>query len=458
MIHCAWSVNFNLTLESFEKDCIAGANHLINLCLRAGAPTPARFSFCSSVSVVAATPGDVAPEDLPPSLLHAQNMGYAQSKLCTEHIVSRAAQQTGIKARVLRVGQIIADTKHGVWNATEAIPMIFQTAQTLGALPALDENPSWTPVDVVAASVIELSASQTDNVVMNVTNPRTFHWTNDLLPLLREAGLSFEQLPPKEWVARLRASDPDPTANPPIKLLDFFASKYDHDRKTRKLSFDTLKAEQSSPSLRDTSVINADLVKNFISYFQSHSWQGAARLEHSLFVLCGACGSGKSTAGRALADAMKIPLIEGDDIHSPESRQRMEQNIPLTDDDRWEWFARLRQAATDTFQSTGAPVVVMTCSALRTVYRDELRKLNSAGKVKVHFLLLLGDERELKRRTEVRQETEGHYMKAEMVDSQLQLLEAAEEQESDVVPLETDMGRAEVSAEVLEVVKETPML
>ena len=35
VIHCAWSVNFNLGLESFEQDCISGTKHLIDLCLRA---------------------------------------------------------------------------------------------------------------------------------------------------------------------------------------------------------------------------------------------------------------------------------------------------------------------------------------------------------------------------------------------------------------------------------------
>ncbi|KAK4999985.1 hypothetical protein LTR66_001073 [Elasticomyces elasticus] len=165
LIHCAWSVNFNLALESFEKDCIARTRHLIDLCLKARSPSPARFSFCSS------------------------------SKLVTEHIVNRAAKQTGIAARVLRVGQIVGDTRHGVWNATEAIPMIFQTAQTIGALPTLDESPSWTPVDVVANSVIKMSMSEEGNDVMNLVNPRLFHWTRDLLPLLRQAGLEFDELP-----------------------------------------------------------------------------------------------------------------------------------------------------------------------------------------------------------------------------------------------------------------------
>lgn len=272
VIHCAWSVNFNLALESFEKDCIAGTRHLIDLCLKAQAPNPARFAFCSSVSAVAGTPGELAPEDLPPSLLHAQGMGYAQSKLVTEHIVNNAFKQTGMVARVLRSGQIIADTENGIWNSTEAIPMIFQTAETINALPKLDENPSWTPVDVIADAMIDLTYSDETSQVMNVVNPRLFHWSRDLLPLLREAGLSFDELPQREWIARLRASNPDPSINPPIKLVEFFASKYDHDENRRKLVFDSRKAQRYSPSLREARIIDAELVRKFVDYFRSQCW------------------------------------------------------------------------------------------------------------------------------------------------------------------------------------------
>ena len=74
-----------------------------------------------------------------PEFAHAQKMGYARSKLVTERIVKVAAEQTGMVATVLRVGQIIGDSEEGIWNTTEAIPLMIQSAVTMGALPALDE-------------------------------------------------------------------------------------------------------------------------------------------------------------------------------------------------------------------------------------------------------------------------------------------------------------------------------
>src|SRR5699024_9286779 len=41
---------------------------------------------------------------------YAQGMGYAQSKLVGENLSAAAKRQTGIRARVLRVGQVMGDT------------------------------------------------------------------------------------------------------------------------------------------------------------------------------------------------------------------------------------------------------------------------------------------------------------------------------------------------------------
>ncbi|KAF7185422.1 Adenylate-forming reductase [Pseudocercospora fuligena] len=269
LFHLAWSVNFNKGLESFEADCVAGARNLMNLCLKAKRPEPASFNFCSSVSATVRTSGGVIPEALPESFDVAQGMGYAQSKLVTEYICDRATKQTGLKARVLRVGQVIGDTQNGVWNATEAIPMILQTAKTVGALPSLDERPSWLPVDTVAQAFIDISTSGADAAFVNVVNRNTFHWTKYLLPLLKQAGVDFDAVDQREWLRRLRSSDPDPEKNPPIKLVDFFASKYDTDAARPSLDYKTDVARKWSSALEDAGVIDAGLVAKIVAYMRS---------------------------------------------------------------------------------------------------------------------------------------------------------------------------------------------
>lgn len=140
IIHSAWAVNFNIPVQSFEDQHIKAVWNLIQLSLSVHAPQPARFYFCSSVSSAGASPRPgTVPESIVSSPAYAQRTGYAQSKYVTEHVARNAVRSVGAHARVLRIGQLVGDTKIGTWNTTEGIPMMIQTAQTLGALPELNE-------------------------------------------------------------------------------------------------------------------------------------------------------------------------------------------------------------------------------------------------------------------------------------------------------------------------------
>lgn len=140
VIHSAWAVNFNISVESFEDQHIKAVPNFINLCQSTTHGSPARFYFCSSVSSTGGTPrpGSV-PETPVRDIAHVQGTGYARSKYVAEQIVRNAMKDVGAQARVLRIGQLVGDSKVGEWNTTEGIPLMIQTAVTLGALPQLDE-------------------------------------------------------------------------------------------------------------------------------------------------------------------------------------------------------------------------------------------------------------------------------------------------------------------------------
>ncbi|KAE8556190.1 hypothetical protein EYB25_000890 [Talaromyces marneffei] len=270
LIHCAWSVNFNWQLASFEKGNIVGVKHLIELCLKSQRPTPASFNFCSSISAVVNTAEDEIPEALPKSLNYAQEMGYAQSKLVAEHICLKAAEQTGLRARVLRIGQVIGDTEHGVWNTTEAIPLMIQSATTIGALPRLNETHRWLPVDVVAESIINHSFSTYDSGVLNIVNHKSFQWTQNLIPYLHQAGLKFTELETSEWLEKLRASNPDPAVNPPIKLVEFWTTKYGSGEGLRKsFMWRTELARRYSKTLDKRKGLGQEDVAKMVRYFKT---------------------------------------------------------------------------------------------------------------------------------------------------------------------------------------------
>ncbi|KAJ0103870.1 hypothetical protein J7T55_001240 [Diaporthe amygdali] len=448
VIHAAWSVNFNIRLSSFEKDNIAGVRHLIDLCQSGGAS----FNFCSSVSTVSRHPDEQGPvpESLPDARW-AQGMGYAQSKSAAEAICARAASQAGIPVRVLRIGQIVADTTHGVWNATEAVPLMLQSALTIGALPRLSETPSWLPVDTVAKGVAEISLSDADTsakaaVFANVVNHRTFSWTNDLLPALRSAGLDFEEVEPKEWVKRLRESNPDPVANPPIKLVDFFASKYDRDEFAPSKQYVTDTARSLSQTLDNAPLLNSDFAKKFVDQFCRTSWKSSTASKDAkagspakrVVIVTGPCGSGKTTLATALAnETLNTPFIEGDSLHSKDAVDRMHAGQALSDEHRKPWLDRLVRRAEEELFDLGYETVLVSCSGLKRSYRDQIRQIGSGGRAKVVFLDLQCAPETLIARLQGRK---GHYMKAEMVESQLADQENVAVDEVDVFPIDAEGG------------------
>src|SRR3954452_22175690 len=128
----------------------------------------------------------------------------------------------------------------------------------------------------------------------------------------------------------------------------------------------------------------------------------------------GVAGSGKSLIGSALALALGVEFLEGDDFHTAQSIEKMSAGIPLTDDDRAGWLQtlalRLRTAA-----ETGDGVVI-ACSALKRSYRDVLR----AGAPDTHFIFLDGSRELIAQRLADRG---GHFMRPSMLDSQFAALE-----------------------------------
>jgi hypothetical protein len=139
VIHNAWAVNFNLSISSFEDQHIKGTHNLLQFALSVQRPYAARFVFCSSISVASKLPPPVLVSEAPIKDLSAANMGYGQSKLVAEHIISNAALVSGINCCVIRIGQIVGDSQFGLWNHSELIPLVIRSSLVVGCLPELNE-------------------------------------------------------------------------------------------------------------------------------------------------------------------------------------------------------------------------------------------------------------------------------------------------------------------------------
>jgi len=135
-------------------------------------------------------------------------------------------------------------------------------------------------------------------------------------------------------------------------------------------------------------------------------------------VIAGVSGSGKSTVGRGVAARLGLPFIDSDDLHPPENVAKMRSGVPLEDADRVGWLERVAREAAAREEG-----VVVACSSLKRSHRELLRR----GCPGLVFVLLRLEPAEIRRRMELRQQREGHFMPASLLDSQLATLEPGED-------------------------------
>jgi gluconokinase len=157
-------------------------------------------------------------------------------------------------------------------------------------------------------------------------------------------------------------------------------------------------------------------------------------------VIMGVSGSGKTTVMEALAERMDAATADGDAFHSAANIAKMRDGIPLSDDDRWPWLRAIARWIGE--HERAHEDAIVACSALKRAYRDVLRD----GHPSVRFVFLDLPREVLEERLKGRT---GHYMKAAMLQSQLDALEPLEPDEPGF-ELDGDRPPPVLAAEILE--------
>ncbi|WP_411103942.1 gluconokinase [Streptomyces sp. cmx-4-9] len=142
-----------------------------------------------------------------------------------------------------------------------------------------------------------------------------------------------------------------------------------------------------------------------------------------VIVVMGVAGTGKTTVGRLLAEALGIPYAEGDAFHPAANVAKMSAGTPLDDADRWPWLDAI---GTWVRNSAGTRGGVVSASALKRCYRDRLRTA-APDAVFVH---LTGQRPLIEQRMAARK---GHFMPTTLLDSQFAALEPLQADEACVV-------------------------
>jgi gluconokinase len=149
---------------------------------------------------------------------------------------------------------------------------------------------------------------------------------------------------------------------------------------------------------------------------------------HPPVLVMGVSGSGKSTVGQSVADALtdhgeSCVFVDADDLHPVANKEKMRQGIPLTDEDRWPWLDACAERIASV-QASGQRCV-MANSALKRVYRDRLRA--SAPDLVIAFL---DGSRDLIAERQAHRHHE--YMPSSLLDSQFATLERPQADEAAV--------------------------
>ncbi|PQE06723.1 L-aminoadipate-semialdehyde dehydrogenase protein [Rutstroemia sp. NJR-2017a BBW] len=290
VIHCQWPVNFNWTIQSF-KPYIAGVRNLAQL-----AAASANNAFVLFVSSIAAVGGWKGAGPVPEAPIHdltaAAPLGYGQSKLISEIILDKAAEISGVRTAVCRVGIVAGpvETQLGMWNKHEYIPSIIVSSAHLGVFPETfpsRDHIDWLPVDKLSKVLVEIlgsastpSAEETlsgsrRSKTFHVVNPKASSWEADLAADMiasYPAGM-VKPVPFEDWVERLRESleeaekngNVDAEVNPAIRLLEFYtkaAAGGNAEKKNRTLPTDISSA--TSKTLGALGPLNRAWMENWM--------------------------------------------------------------------------------------------------------------------------------------------------------------------------------------------------
>jgi gluconokinase len=105
-------------------------------------------------------------------------------------------------------------------------------------------------------------------------------------------------------------------------------------------------------------------------------------------------------------------MLEGDDFHLPASVEKMRSGTPLDDADREPWLAKL-----GLLMASHEADVVLSCSALKRKYREQLRSFVP----ELRFVYIEIDVHTAAKRVEARS---GHLFTRSLVTSQFAALES----------------------------------
>lgn len=278
IIHNAWRVDFNITVDSFEDVHIQSVRRFIDFSLQS--TYHAHFHFVSSVATIGAwkpTHGPAVPSEPIEDIDVVLPQGYGESKHIGERICLAASRHSGVPTTIHRVGQVAGSTmEKGLWNRQEWVPTVVATSKSLGLVPeTLGSTPvDWIPVDSLASIISDLVSTRRETAtgmsarcaVFNLVNPSVTSWCT-LLPAIRDR-YNVKPVAFVEWISVLEdignPSSKEIASKPALKLLDFYRGLADTSGGALSVPIEVGKAKESSATMDSLGPISGDLMRNWL--------------------------------------------------------------------------------------------------------------------------------------------------------------------------------------------------
>ncbi|RYN28350.1 hypothetical protein AA0114_g12473 [Alternaria tenuissima] len=281
-IHSAWSVDFNLSLTSYEATHITGIRHVVEFA--AASTYRPSITFVSSIASVGnwrsvVQDDSAVPEDTDTLFDRSISLpqGYGESKHVAAEILAVTSPRCGIQTAIVRASQLAgASTQAGgaAWNRHEWLPSLVHASRvmkklprTLGTMELLD----WVPMDVAGATLVDIATAPASEPVRvyHLANPGRTSWSQ-IYPVIesyyRENSVNIEVVSYDEWVQQLRQiplTRENVERVPGLKLLSFYNSLRPGAGITLP-RLATKEAEAVSPALREGRAVGESDVKKWL--------------------------------------------------------------------------------------------------------------------------------------------------------------------------------------------------
>ncbi len=233
VINCAANVKHFSAGTDIEDINYHGAVNCLNLCLRLGA----RFIQTSTCSIGGSTLSDTAqpePHCLRESeLYYGQDLSnkYAHSKFLAERAILEAVATKGLKAKIMRLGNLAPRAMDGEFQAnfnTNASMRRLKAHTTLGAVAysMMVGDIEFTPIDEAARAVLLLSRTNDNCNVFHIVNPHHSPF-GDVINCLRHAGYDIRAVEMPEFTQMLMAAMADPAKADIMQSLVAYSMRSD---------------------------------------------------------------------------------------------------------------------------------------------------------------------------------------------------------------------------------------